>query len=1156
MCVFMAAPLQASPASFNPQFYQLSQPANEALQPSKDLIKYSRSQWGPVEAFVKSDKFQQFQAQYEAELEMLETAIKKYLPPEKHQEFINKLGIYRGDVFKSESRHNADLDIIYDSVREMHHQIVKLLDSKEIVDEIKATAIEMAIGHIEMCTTGVRSNTRRALDELKLAASGKYGLLQKARQEIALSWASDYAAIEMKERSIGSAEEVHVVNCFYDSIASQYGLERSGDLYADLAVKNRVALNTFKKDMTVALSPFYVLNRMSEMYYSKFVEISQQFGLYQANNTINLDHKKYLVWSDEIEKEVLNPLRLICGDTQLSLFSLLPDAADTQVEINIEHLNVVLRRHIYEGYSDCICKTDDIEFKRKDGRSVYTTNRARFQLRDEDDALAPRVLDLNDLAPVDLDTYDDSVAIALVEQACETKTCLVDCEAFIQKHLMSSKDSFQKKFFFKIFASLVAREPKLKNELSEWLIKGCAVGKANSEKMLSFVVSLDDSDLNATVCNQHYHLYKQIPEQYLPTKVNVVVEMPHETLKALFTQEQLGDFFNDAIAQNNLDAFKYLENLVIINNGIAKNIVLQSICIVDADLILPYFMSEYHPDINHRQMAQENSGYTPLMIACENNSPKVVKVLLSNSSCNPNMVSSDGKQALHIACEQRHTNVVKTLLEFDSVVPFTPTSQGITSLQIAIISHNFEIIKMLLDVEKNAFRKADKIGLPIYIYVGKISSEKVLRFVLESYIDEENTFDLPYEAFFFKLWKVVLNNNPSVAHVIVEFAAKLNNVDKTLMLSYAIENKNLNAVKAINKYLRPIDVTAKSKTVTSKEKRLLKLNRIEDKTVLTTPPLEAAFYSDNIDILLEVVAIHFEKHVSLESEKCKKLILEYESGGLSFLHKLSGYGSLNIIKELWKQKIISTFSITAKGGNTSLHLAVLYKKSNVISFIIEHDPDVLFMENKCGETPLIYAMKGRYPSVAILSQLLQHYDAKNKHVISALKYAIGLEDLGFISAFSSLHIDVYLDGTEILSEPCTPLPRSVLQEQRDLSEVASTLGSSTSVATRNSVDSSSIFQCALETINVEVIISVLSLSNYNINNIDEEGNTLAHCLIQNRHLIILSKALNFPNLRVSKKNKNGESIIDLGAVPFIRRLFQFADKAVLWTSVYETSSSH
>ena len=29
-----------------------------------------------------------------------------------------------------------------------------------------------------------------------------------------------------------------------------------------------------------------------------------------------------------------------------------------------------------------------------------------------------------------------------------------------------------------------------------------------------------------------------------------------------------------------------------------------------------------------------------------------------------------------------------------------------------------------------------------------------------------------------------------------------------------------------------------------------------------------------------------------------------------------------------------------------------------------------------------------------------------------------------------------------------------------------------------------------------------------------------------------------------------------GAVPFIRRLFQFADKAVLWTSVYETSSSH
>ena len=214
MCVFMAAPLQASLASFNPLFYQLSQPANEALQPSKDLIKYSRRQWGTVEAFVKSETFQQFQAQYDAELEMLETAIIKYLPLEKHQEFINKLGIYRGDVFKSESRHKADLDIIYDSVREMHHQIVKLLDSKEIVDEIKATALEMAIGQIEMCTTGGRSNTRRALDELKLAASGKYGLLQKARQEIALSWASDYAAIEMKERNIGSAQEVHVVNCF------------------------------------------------------------------------------------------------------------------------------------------------------------------------------------------------------------------------------------------------------------------------------------------------------------------------------------------------------------------------------------------------------------------------------------------------------------------------------------------------------------------------------------------------------------------------------------------------------------------------------------------------------------------------------------------------------------------------------------------------------------------------------------------------------------------------------------------------------------------------------------------------------------------------------------------------------------------------------
>jgi hypothetical protein len=132
-------------------------------------------------------------------------------------------------------------------------------------------------------------------------------------------------------------------------------------------------------------------------------------------------------------------------------------------------------------------------------------------------------------------------------------------------------------------------------------------------------------------------------------------------------------------------------------------------------------ISELYNSNNAIINSNNESGYSPLTIACYNNNEAVVKFLIEKVE-DPNVMSMFGTP-LMAATFKGLDNIVEVLL-LAKVDPDNADSNGTTAAHYAVMAKNYKIINLLLDFEADFYIK-NNVGQSAFDMALSLDDEKL-----------------------------------------------------------------------------------------------------------------------------------------------------------------------------------------------------------------------------------------------------------------------------------------------------------------------------------------------------------------------------------------------------------------------------------------------
>lgn len=180
--------------------------------------------------------------------------------------------------------------------------------------------------------------------------------------------------------------------------------------------------------------------------------------------------------------------------------------------------------------------------------------------------------------------------------------------------------------------------------------------------------------------------------------------------------------------------------------------------------------------------APNNKNLTPLMIACSNNKPEIVRLLIEKGA-KADWVNQDGQSAFHCACISGCKEGVELLLTKDNI---NASFACVTPLMLACASNQLEIFKFL--IEKGADKSALGEGRAKALHIACNYGAKE---IVEDLITEEN-LNVPNDEGFTPLMIACLHNFPEIVKLLIERNADIDAINKQGInaLGYACDSGN------------------------------------------------------------------------------------------------------------------------------------------------------------------------------------------------------------------------------------------------------------------------------------------------------------------------------------------------------------------------------
>ncbi|XP_063408745.1 uncharacterized protein LOC134692224 [Mytilus trossulus] len=383
-----------------------------------------------------------------------------------------------------------------------------------------------------------------------------------------------------------------------------------------------------------------------------------------------------------------------------------------------------------------------------------------------------------------------------------------------------------------------------------------------------------------------------------------------------------------------------------------KSTVLIQCCFVGEFSLIQWCIN-HGADINK----SEDSGASPLFIACQNNHIDVVKILLDrkadfnkcvNSGVSPlyaacfknhlevvtilldrkadiNKCDDSGASPLYISCQKNHLKIVKIFLDRKADINKCVIS-GESPLYIACQKNHLEIVKILLDrkadINKCRYNKAS----PLYIACFYNHIE-VIKLLLDRKADINKCVDSGASP----LYIASYYNHIELVNILLDRKADINKCTDSgeSPLYISCQNNHTEVVKTL------LD-------------RKADIDKCRDYGV---SPLYIASYNNH----LEVVKILLERKADID--KC-------EDSGASPLYIACQNNHIEVVKILLDRK--ADINKCRDTGASPLHIACQNNYIEVVNILLDSEADIDTSRDS-GATPLYIAcQKNNFEAVEIL----------------------------------------------------------------------------------------------------------------------------------------------------------------------------------------------
>ena len=530
---------------------------------------------------------------------------------------------------------------------------------------------------------------------------------------------------------------------------------------------------------------------------------------------------------------------------------------------------------------------------------------------------------------------------------------------------------------------------------------------------------------------------------------------------------------------------------------------------------------------------QDSTNSSALHIAVEHDNSELIRILLCNSSCNPNIAGSEGNTPLHLSVKIRSTKCVKALLASTSCDPNTVNNHGNPPLYIACQQGpgSVEIINLLLGSEK--------LDLPVTNAHGKTPLHILKSFKLIITCNLEISCSPNYENSEQIFQKACELAQECEIGSLLHLACLIGSVE---IVEFLFSSSYCTAA-AVNKPDvngdTPLHIAARKKMVSVVEMLLLASTSCDPNKANSEgdTPLHIACQQGSVEIIdlllsseklrshtanvqgmtpLHIVFQNKKLLIKLLEKTCnplyrkelQEIVDQAEKNGIdSLLHLACIYGS-TAITELFLGSSYCTIKAVNEpdmDGDTPLHIATRTTCQYV-------DPNVLTC-NSDHETSPHVACRERNLKL-LLSDERCDVDKQNKTGDTALHIAIQEEQ---ISIVKYLMQDIHCNPAITNADGNTPLHIACQQGSVEIIDVLLS-SERRDIYVRNAEG-----KLPLHATNLETIKYFIKSKHYNLNEQDDEGNTVLHLAVQTNQSIKCILLLASTSCDPNKANSEGDT---------------------------------